>query len=299
MIKAEACRLGFDGCGIARATCLVEETARLRYWLRKGYQGSMTYMENHTEKRSDPEKLVDGVKSVISVILNYYTNKSQADPEAPVLSKYAYGKDYHNVILKKLRQLQRYIHQFVTPVDGRASADSAPVFDKAWAARSGLGWIGKHTLLISPESGSFVFIGSLMVNIPLHYDKPLQDLCGDCDRCIRACPTQAIIAPRMLDARRCISYLTIEKKQEIDPGYKNKFANRVFGCDICQDVCPWNRKAIPHRVKEFEPLRGLLEMTRQEWYDLDETRYNQLFSNSAIKRAKFEGIRRNLEFIEK
>ena len=298
MIKAEARRLGFDGCGISQATILGEDAARLENWLRKGCHGSMTYMGNHTEKRVDPAKLVKGAKSVISVILNYYTDKNQADPGAPVLSKYAYGKDYHDVIRKKLKLLLPYIHQSIIPVNGRAFADSAPVFDKAWAARAGLGWIGKNTILISPESGSFFFIGSLIVDIPLHYDKPIRDFCDDCNRCVRACPTRAIIAPRILDARRCISYLTVENRQEIGQEFRGRFKNRVFGCDICQDVCPWNRKAVQHRVEEFEPLSGLLEMTCQEWYALDEEAFKNRFTQSAVLRTKFEGLRRNLEFLE-
>lgn len=298
MIKAEARRLGFDVCGISCAAMLDEESARFEEWLRKGYHGSMTYMESHSEKRFNPAKLVEGTKSVISVFLNYYTRKSQADPVAPVLSKYAYGTDYHDVIRQKLKQLLRYIHQSVTPVNGRAFADSAPVFEKAWAAKAGLGWIGKNTLVISPESGSFFFIGSLFVDIPLHYDKPIDDLCGDCNRCIRACPTGAIISPRNLDARRCISYLTIENRREISREFKGRFKNRVFGCDICQDVCPWNKKAAQHRIAEFEPLPGILEMTRQQWFDMDEELFKKLFTRSAVSRAGFERLRRNMGFLE-
>jgi len=298
MIKAEARRLGFDGCGISRAEYLPEESIRLRSWLSVNYNGSMAYMENHAEKRTDPTKLVDHAQSVISVILNYYPAKKQKDVEAPVLSKYAYGEDYHLVIRKKLKQLLLHIHEAIGPANGRAFVDSAPVLDRAWAARAGLGWIGKNTNLISPESGSFFFIGSLILDILLHYDQPINDFCGDCDRCIRACPTTAIVKPHIIDARRCISYLTIENKEEIDGSFSNQFQNRVFGCDVCQDVCPWNRKSVPHRVKEFMPLPGLLEMTRQEWYDLDEPGFKKLFSKSAVKRARFEGLRRNLGFID-
>ena len=258
----------------------------------------MAYMENHFEKRVDPTLLVEGAKSVVSVILNYFPDQGQADPEAPVLSKYAYGMDYHPVIRGKLNRLLKYIHEFIAPVNGSAFVDSAPVLDKVWAARAGLGWIGKNTCLISPKAGSFFFIGSLIIDLPLSYSDGIPDFCGDCQRCIQACPTRAIIAPRVLDARRCISYLTIENKGDIDPGFKNEMENRVFGCDICQDVCPWNRKAVPHQVKEFEPLTGLLEMTRQEWHALDETHFKKLFSTSAVKRAKYEGLRRNIGLLQ-
>jgi epoxyqueuosine reductase len=298
MIKAEARRLGFDGCGISRAQYLAEDAQRLTSWLGRHFHGGMAYMQNHTEKRTDPTRLVEGAKSVISVILNYFPDRGQADKEAPVLSKYAYGKDYHHVLRKRLRKLMDYIHGSIMPVSGRAFADSAPVLDRAWAARAGLGWIGKNTNLISPEAGSFFFIGSLIVNIPLHYDSPIQDFCGDCNRCLRACPTQAIVAPRLLDARRCISFLTIENREEISQEFRGTFNNRVFGCDICQDVCPWNTKAKPHAVQELKPLPELLEMSREQWHALDESLFNKLFQKSAIKRAKFEGLRRNLKFIE-
>jgi epoxyqueuosine reductase len=299
LIKAEARRLGFDGCGISQAACLEEDAGLLKSWLDSGCHGSMTYMANHADKRVDPRKLVEGAQSVVSVILNYFPGQKQHDAQAPVLSKYAYGADYHDVIRNKLKRLLHYISNCITAANGRAFTDSAPVLDRAWAARAGLGWIGKNTNLISPESGSFFFIGSLIVDIPLHYDSPVQDLCGDCNRCLQACPTKAIITPHLLDARRCISYLTIENRQEIDPEFRGQFAGRVFGCDICQDVCPWNRKAKPHGVEEFKPLPGVLEMTRQEWFGLDEERFSEIFQKSAVRRAKYEGMRRNLKFIEK
>lgn len=298
MIRAEACRLGFDKCGISRAAYLPEDAGRLESWLRNEYHGQMAYMENHADKRVDPTKLLEGAHSVISVLLNYYPAENQKDPAAPVISKYAYGGDYHDVIRSRLQELLHYIQVNIAPATGRAFVDSAPVLDRAWAALAGMGWIGKNTNLITPESGSFFFIGSLIVDIPLQYDQPIQDFCGDCNRCIRACPTSAIIAPRLIDARKCISYLTIENREEIDAGFRDQFNSRVFGCDICQDVCPWNRKAKPHTVKELKPLPGLLEMTRQGWYGLDEPQFNALFRVSAVKRAKFAGLRRNLKFIE-
>jgi len=297
MIKAEALRIGFDGCGISKAGELKEDSDRLSDWLQKGFHGNMKYMENHFEKRVDPAKLVDGAKSVISVILNYFPSEKQKDPDAPVISKYAYGMDYHTVIRRMLKQLQEYINGNINPIKGRGFVDSAPVLDRAWAARSGLGWIGKNSNLISPSKGSFFFIGSLIVDIELFYDRPIPDFCGDCTRCINACPTQAIIGSRTIDSRKCISYHTIENKEDIDPQLQDKFMNRVFGCDICQDVCPWNRKAIPHKVEELKPIPGLLEMTKKDWYSINETEYDERFSKSAIKRAKYKGLRRNLEFI--
>jgi len=296
-IKAEACRLGFDGCGISHAGLLKEDSVHFLHWLREKFHGRMTYMENHFEKRVDPTRLISNSQSVISVVMNYYPSRQQQDPAAPVIAKYAYGEDYHDVIRQRLHKLLQFINSEIAQTEGRAFVDSAPVLDRAWAARSGLGWIGKNTNLISPQSGSFLFIGSLIVDLPLYADTPISDLCGDCNRCIRACPTQAIIRPRLLDARRCISYLTIEDKQEIDPEYKDKLKDRIFGCDICQDVCPWNRKAASHHVKELEPLPGILEMTRKDWYNMDEQQFAMLFKKSAVKRAGFKGIIRNLNYL--
>jgi epoxyqueuosine reductase len=297
MIKAEAIRLGFDGCGISRAERLGDDAIHLADWLKNRYHGTMQYMENHAEKRVDPAQLVEGAQSVISVILNYYPKQQQTDPYAPVISKYAYGKDYHDIIRKKLNHLLFFIDHSVTPAKGRGFVDSAPVLDRAWAARSGLGWIGKNTNLISPAKGSWFFIGTLIVDIPLNYDSPVPDFCGDCNRCILACPTKAIVSPKVIDARRCISYLTIENKGEINTEFRENFKNRVFGCDICQDVCPWNKRAIPVGEPELQPVEGLLEMKREEWYQLDEEKYRKLFKGSAVKRTKFSGLKRNLEFI--
>ncbi len=299
MIKEEARKLGFDGCGISRAEALQEDAVHLEYWLKHHYHAGMAYMEKHTEKRLDPQKLLEGACSVISVILNYFPAKTQIDQEAPVLAKYAYGKDYHAIIKKKLKFLLKYIHSNIAPVNGRVFVDSAPVLEKAWAVRGGLGWIGKNTCLISQEKGSFCFIGTLIVDIPLYYDQAVSGSCGNCTRCIDACPTQAIVAPRILDAGRCISYLTIENKADISADFQGRFDNRVFGCDICQDVCPWNRKAVAHKEKDFEPLPELLGMTRVDWYNMDEKQFNRIFQNSAVKRTRFKNMKRNLEFIAK
>jgi epoxyqueuosine reductase len=257
----------------------------------------MSYMENNAEKRVDPTRLVPGAKSVISVLINYFPAAHLQDPEAPVLSKYAYGEDYHRVIRKKLTHLFRFIHESVAPVAGRYFVDSAPVLEKAWAARSGLGWIGKNTCLISKKLGSFVFIGELVVDIPLHYDETVPGYCGTCTRCIDACPTAALVAPYQLDARRCISYLTIENKGEPGREFQGKMGNRVFGCDICQDACPWHRKAEAHNVKEFKPSPRLMAMTHNDWHRLDEQQYEELFTRSAVKRTGLNGLRRNLSFI--
>jgi epoxyqueuosine reductase len=297
MIKAEALRLGFDACGIARASSLVTEAKHLSEWLANGFQGTMKYMEKLFEKRKDPSNLVKGTNSIVSVILNYYTDKKQLDPAAPIVSKYAYGKDYHEVIRKKLKLLLHFITTQIGPTNGKGFTDSAPVMDKAWAARAGLGWIGKNTNLISLQKGSFVYIGTLLINRQLHYDSPVSDRCGTCMNCLEACPTKAIVQPYVVDGSRCISYLTIENKGEIPSVFRGKFKNRVFGCDICQDVCPWNRKALPHSTEEFSPIKGLLEKGKEEWYRLSEQEFDLQFSNSAIKRPGYIGLIRNLIFL--
>ena len=296
-IKTQALQLGFDACGISKAENLGKETSRLAQWLHSGYHAEMKYMSFQSEKRSDPRKLVWDAKSVISVIMNYYPEKVQADPEAPRISKYAYGRDYHRVIRKKLKKLLDFINGEIGPVHGRYFVDSAPVLDRAWAAKSGLGWIGKNSNLISREYGSFIFIGELVVNLELDYDRPVKDFCGDCTRCIDACPTGAIVADRVIDSRKCISYHTIENKGEIPPEMKGKMANWVFGCDICQDVCPWNQDLAPHREPGFKPHPDLLKLTRDEWFEMDEERFNQLFTGTPVMRTKFKGLIRNLEFI--
>jgi epoxyqueuosine reductase len=297
MIRTEALRLGFDYCGIASAVPLTEEAGQFRRWLSDGCHGSMKYLETHTDKRENITLLVPGTVSVITVLLNYFTDKKQPDPLAPVLSKYAFGKDYHPLIRKKLSSLLWYMNTAIGKTGGRGFTDSAPIMEKAWAARAGAGWIGKNSILISPHNGSFVFIGILLTDRTLHYDKPLPDRCGSCTRCMDACPVKAIVKPRVVDARRCISYHTIENKTEIPTSYKGKFMNRIFGCDICQDVCPWNRKAKQHIVKELMPLPGLLEYTMEEWYRLSEDDFKVLFSSSPVKRAGYKGIKRNLNFL--
>jgi len=298
LIKAEARRLGFEYCGISKADFLEEEAPRLESWLNKNMHGQMRYMENHFDKRLDPRLLVPGAKSVISLLLNYYTSEKQTDPEAPQISKYAYGTDYHFVIKEKLNLLLEYIREHIGEVDGRVFVDSAPVLDKAWAKKSGLGWIGKNSNLITKKSGSFFFIAELIVDLDLEHDGPIKDYCGSCTRCMDACPTDAIVAPYVVDGSKCISYFTIELKENIPADVNGKLGNWAFGCDVCQDVCPWNRFARDHSEKQFKPAGELLSMSKSDWYELTEETFKKVFKGSAVKRTKFSGLKRNLEFIK-
>ncbi|UCG28176.1 MAG: tRNA epoxyqueuosine(34) reductase QueG [Bacteroidales bacterium] len=296
-IKRHAMQLGFDACGISKADALEQDAFHLEQWLETGKHGEMKYMSAYPERRSDPRKLVEGAGSVISVIMNYYPEKIQSDPKVPRISKYAYGRDYHRVMKKKLLKLLEYIKENIGRVKGEVFVDSAPVLDRAWAAKAGLGWIGKNSNLISRKFGSFVFIGELVVDMILRYDHTVKDLCGDCTRCIEACPTGAIVTEKVIDARRCISYITIEHRGEIPSRMKGKMNNWIFGCDVCQDVCPWNRKRIPHGEPDFKPHPELLQMTGKEWFALDEKRFIDLFSGTPVMRAKYAGLKRNLEFL--
>ena len=296
-IKTEANRLGFVSCGISKAQFLEEEAPRLEKWLKKGMQGEMSYMENHFDKRLDPTKLVPDSKSVISLILNYFPSEFQNEKSYKI-SKYAYGTDYHYVIKDKLKQLLHFISEEIGEVNGRAFVDSAPVLDKVWAARSGLGWLGKHSNLLTKEVGSFYFISELIVDIDLEYDTPTTDHCGACTACIDACPTQAIVAPYIVDGSKCISYFTIELKNEIPSSYQGQLDDWIFGCDVCQDVCPWNRFSISHQEPLFNPNPKLLSMDKKDWEDLTEDVFIHLSKNSAIKRTKFKGIQRNINFVK-
>ncbi len=297
-IRNEALRLGFSACGFAEAAPLTKDAEKLHHWLDNGYHGSMKYMENHFEKRSDPTLLVDGARSVISLLLNYFTPQKQQDPDAPILSKYAYGTDYHFVMKDKMKSLLAFINTQFGPVSGRVFVDSAPVLDRAWARKAGLGWIGKNSNLINRNLGSFFFIGEIILDLELDYNKvPESDFCGACSMCIDSCPTDAILPDRTIDSNRCISFLTIENRGDIPTGFKAKMQHRVFGCDICQDVCPWNRKAPTHEVKEFNPPERLMEMTRKDWESMDVKEFRTLFKNSAVKRAGFKGLRRNIDFL--
>jgi epoxyqueuosine reductase len=297
IVKSEAKRLGFDYCGISKAEFLEEEAPRLEAWLKNKMHGEMKYMENHFDMRLDPRKLVPGAKSVVSLLLNYFPSEKQ-DSTAPKISKYAYGEDYHHVIKRKLKELLNSLQEKIgKEVGGRVFVDSAPVLDKAWAKKSGLGWIGKNSNLINKQSGSFYFIAELITDLELIADHATGDFCGTCTRCIDACPTDAIVNPYIVDGSKCISYFTIELKGNIPAEMKGKFENWTFGCDICQDVCPWNRFSKPHHENSFLPKKELLEMNKKEWTEITEEVFQQLFKNSAVKRTKYEGLKRNIRFL--
>ena len=297
LIKDHAKRLGFLSCGISNAGFLEDEAPRLEQWLRQGHHGSMSYMERNFDKRLDPTKLVPGAKSVVSLLYNYFPKESQSDKSAPKISKYAYGKDYHTVIKDKLFELMYLIQEEVGEIHGRVFVDSAPVLDKAWAAKAGLGWIGKHTNLISKQAGSFYFIAELIIDLSLEQDAPVTDHCGSCTACIDACPTQAIVAPYQVDGSKCISYFTIELKEAIPQEVKGQFDNWAFGCDVCQDVCPWNRFSTPHQEPQFEPSPELLQMSKGDWHEITEAVFDRLFAESAVQRTQFSGLKRNLDFL--
>ncbi|MGV3585750.1 MAG: tRNA epoxyqueuosine(34) reductase QueG [Adhaeribacter sp.] len=297
LIKQKASELGFMYCGISKAEFLEEEAPRLENWLNKQMHGQMHYMENHFDKRLDPRLLVDSAKSVVSLLLNYYPPET-LPADSLQLSKYAYGQDYHFVIKDKLKSLLTYIRENIGEVDGRAFVDSAPVLDKAWAKKSGLGWIGKNSNLITPQVGSFYFIAELIIDLELEYDGPIKDYCGTCTKCLDACPTGAITEPYVVDGSKCISYFTIELKDKIPDEVSGKFGNWVFGCDICQDVCPWNRFAKPHHEPAFALDPALQKFTKNDWQELTEEVFRQVFRKSAVKRTGFNGLLRNIKFVE-
>lgn len=298
-IKAEALRLGFLACGIAKAEKLTGEEERLETYLKNGYHGQMRYMENHFEKRLDPTKLEEGTNSVIVLLYNYYTPVKQKDTDAPILSKYAYGVDYHFVIKDKLKLLLKYIQEKFGKINGRCFVDSAPILERAWAQKAGLGWIGKNGNLINKNFGSFFFISEILVDIELEPNKEIQkNYCGQCKRCIEACPTNAIVNPGVVDGSKCISYLTIELKEEIPVEFKGKLEKRMFGCDICQDVCPFNiKRAKRHTEKQFEPSELLLNMAKEDWMNITQEKFSEVFKKSAVKRTKLKGLKRNIDFL--
>ncbi len=295
-IKRTASELGFNFCGIAKAEHLAEEESKLEEWLKRGYQGKMSYLENHFDKRLDPTKLVPGAKSVVSLAYNYFPKKS-LETEFPKIAKYAYGQDYHFVIKDKLKDFMKRIEEEIGKVEGRVFVDSAPVHERAWAAKSGIGWIGKNSLLLNREMGSFFFLAEIISDLELTPDGPMKDYCGTCTACQDACPTNAIPEPYVVDGSKCISYLTIELKDEIPVEFKNKMDGWAFGCDICQDVCPWNRFSKPHNESKFAP-QGWEEFSKQEWQEMTQEVFQKVFKKSALKRTKFEGLKRNLKFIE-
>ena len=297
LIKAEAKRLGFLSCGISKAGFLEEEAPRLENWLNQNHHGEMKYMENHFDKRLNPTLLVDDAKSVISLLLNYYPSETQSS-DSYKISKYAYGEDYHFVIKEKLKELLQTIQTEIGEVSGRAFVDSAPVLDKAWAAKSGLGWIGKNSNLLTQQVGSFYFIAELIVDLDLEYDYATTDHCGTCTACIDACPTEAIVSPYVVDGSKCISYFTIELKENIPQEMKGKMDDWIFGCDVCQDVCPWNRFSKSNNEPLFNPNPELLYMTKKDWEEITEDTFKKVFKNSAVKRTKLDGLKRNIKFLK-
>lgn len=299
-IREEAKRLGFSFIGFAKAEFMEEEARHLERWLQQGAHGSMSFMARNFDKRVDPTKLVDGAKTVISLLYNYHTDKKQQDPEAPKIATYAYGNDYHFFIKRKLKDLLYYIRDNIGAINGRVFIDSAPVMEREWARRSGNGWIGKNTLLIHPKQGSNFFLAELIIDLELVYDSPIKDYCGSCTKCIDACPTKAISENGYwMDGSKCISYLTIELREAIPEEFSDKMENWVFGCDICQDVCPWNRFAKQHEQPAFDPHPNFLEMSKKDWKEITEEVFNEIFRRSALKRIQYEGLKKNLNFVQK
>ena len=296
-LKRKANNLGFLSCGISKAVFLEEEATKLENWLNDGKHGKMKYMENHFDMRLDPRKLVPDAKSVISLSYNYFNENLQKEKEAPKISKYAYGNDYHKVIKEKLKILFKELQKEFGDINGRVFIDSAPIMEKAWAAKSGLGWIGKNTNLISQKVGSFYFLAEIIVDLEFEYDTPVTDHCGSCTACIDSCPTGALVKPYEIDASKCISYLTIELKDEIPSEFNGKMDNWAFGCDVCQDVCPWNRFSRKHNEPLFNPNQEMMKMGKKEWEELTEETFEVIFKNSAVKRTKYKGLKRNISFI--
>lgn len=296
-IKQISKDLGFSFCGISRAEFLEEEAPGLEQWLNAGMHGKMSYMENHFDKRLDPRLLVPGAKSVVSLLFNYFTDKKQID-DAPKVSKYAFGEDYHRVVKDKLKMFLQRIEEEIGAVDGRAFVDSAPVLDKAWAKKSGLGWIGKNANLINKGHGSFFFIAELIIDLELEPDGPVKDYCGTCTACIDACPTEAIVKPYVVDGSKCISYLTIELREAIPIDFKGRMDDWAFGCDICQDVCPWNRFSTPHQEARFDAKDEFLGMKRKDWMEMTEEVFEDRFKKSPLKRAGYLGLIKNVSFLD-
>lgn len=296
-VKNTALSLGFYDVGLAKADFMEEEARRLEAWLRDSYHGEMSYMTKYFDLRTDPRKIVPGAKTVICLSYNYYTEKKPLETDSYKIAKYAYGRDYHKVVKKKLVELDKKIKEKIGDFNSRCFVDSGPVMERDWAKRSGLGWIGKNTLLIHPRKGSFFFLAVIICDVELEYDSPLRDYCGTCMRCIDACPTAAI-SPEgyILDGSKCISYLTIELRNSIPEEFRGKMDNWIFGCDICQDVCPWNRFSKPHNENDFQPKDSLLSMTRKDWEEFTEATFNEMFAGTAVKRAKYEGLKRNITF---
>ena len=297
LVKRLAKEIGFSSCGISKARFLHEEEKKFEDWLRQGYQGSMSYLERNFDKRLDPTKLVPGAKSVISLSYNYFPPKKLISENNFIISKYAYGRDYHKVLRSKLKKLFIKIRDKIGEVEGRVFVDSAPIHERAWARLSGVGWIGKNSLLINKNQGSYFFLAEIICDLDLEYDEPVLNRCGNCTRCIDACPTDAITKAQVIDANKCISYLTIENKEKIPKELRGSINNSIFGCDICQDVCPWNKKSVPHNEKEFIPKKELRDLKKKDWIELTEDTFNKIFEGSAVKRTKFRGLKRNIKTV--
>ena len=296
-IKTEAKKLGFSGCGISKARFLSEEAKNFEKWLSNGYQGSMSYLEKNIDKRLNPTLLVPGSKSVISLAFNYFPPKKLIDNNNFIISKYAYGRDYHKVLKKKLKKLFFLMREKIGNIEGRVFVDSAPIHERAWAKLSGLGWIGKNSLLINKNQGSFFFLAEIICDLELEYDEPVLNRCGNCSRCIDACPTDAITKAQVINAKKCISYLTIENKDNIPEELNDSMNNSIFGCDICQDVCPWNKNSKPHEEIEFLPKKNLRKLRKKDWVELTEETFDRIFEGSAIKRTKYKGLKRNIRAV--
>ena len=297
LVKRIAKEIGFSSCGISKARFLHEEEKKFEDWLKQGYQGSMSYLERNFDKRLDPTKLVPGAKSVISLSYNYFPPKKLISENNFIISKYAYGRDYHKVLRNKLKKLFTKIRDKIGEVEGRVFVDSAPIHERAWAKLSGVGWIGKNSLLINKNQGSYFFLAEIICDLDLEYDEPVLNRCGNCTRCIDACPTDAITQAQVIDAKKCISYLTIENKEKIPKELRGSINNSIFGCDICQDVCPWNKKSVPHNEKEFIPKKELRDLKKKDWIELTEDTFNKIFEGSAVKRTKFQGLKRNIKAV--
>jgi epoxyqueuosine reductase len=304
LVKSIAHEMGFSFCGISKAEFLENEAPKLEEWLRRGYQGKMNYLENYFEKRLDPRLLVPEAKSVVSLVYNYYPKKELKSPvdsssDQLKIARYAYGEDYHFVVKDKLKELLDRLRESIGEINGRAFVDSAPVMERAWATKSGVGWIGKNSLLLNRSMGSFFFLAEIIIDLELEVDGPIKDFCGSCTACMDACPTDAIAEPYVVDGSKCISYFTIELKEEIPKEVKGKFENWIFGCDICQEVCPWNRFAQPNNESRFQPTAALENMSTSDWKEITEDVFEKLFKNSPVKRTKFEGLNRNIDFVTK
>jgi epoxyqueuosine reductase len=297
LIKTIATQLGFSFCGISKAEFLADEAPRFEEWLKRSYQGKMSYLENHFDKRLDPTLLVPGAKSVISLVYNYFPKEDLAKTDSFKIAKYAYGEDYHFVVKDKLKFFLERITEEIGEVAGRAFVDSAPVHERAWAAKAGLGWVGKNSLLLNRSMGSFFFLAEIILDLELEPDGPIKDYCGTCTACMDACPTDAIPEPYVVDGSKCISYFTIELKEEIPSAVKGKFESWIFGCDICQDVCPWNRFSKPHQEQKFSPHPDLEKMSKRDWKEITEAVFEELFKKSPVKRTKLEGLKRNIDFL--